>query len=121
MADNDMLSLLLSELDGIANAPMTASQREMRAGPLLAEAGVSVEDLTRALVRRNLAWNQQKAERCGVPIETWQRAIRLVLQSPGRTLGDLLEQIHQAESVAGMLRAGYCAGRDAYGRLVWTR
>jgi hypothetical protein len=121
MSDNDMLSLLLSELDGIANAPMTASQREMRAGPLLAEAGITVDVLTRALARRNLSWNIRKAEECGVSIETWQRAVRIVLQSPGRTLRDLLDYIHQATSVAQMLRAGYCAGRDAYGRLVWSR
>jgi len=121
MFDNEVVSLLLSELDGIANAPMTASQREARAGPMLAEAGISVDDLTRALARRNLPWNQQKAEQAGVSIETWQRAVRIVLQSPGSTLRDLLERIHQAESAAELLRAGYCSGRDAYGRLVWTR
>jgi len=121
MIDNETLSRLLEELDGIANAPMTASQREMRAGPLLAESGVSVEDLTRALARRNLPWNQRKAAETGVAIETWQRAVRIVLQSPGSTLRDLLERIHQAEAVAQMLRSGYCAGRDAYGRLVWSR
>jgi len=122
MIDNEVLSLLLSELDGIANVPMTASQREMTAGLLLAESGVRVDDLTRALARRNLRWNQRKAEECGVSIETWQRAVRIVLQSPGgTTLRDLLERIHEAESAAQMLRAGYCAGRDAYGRLVWTR
>jgi len=121
MTDNEVLSLLLAELDGIANAPMTASQREMRAGPLLAESGVSVDELMRALARRNLRWNQRKAEECGVPIETWQRAVRIVLQSPGNTLRDLLERIHQAESAAQSLRAGYRAGRDAHGRLVWTR
>ncbi len=121
MTDNETLSLLLDELDGIANAPMTASQREMRAAPLLAEAVVTIDDITRALARRNLPWNIRKAEECGVPIETWQRAVRIVLQAPGRTLRDLLEYIHQATSVAQELRAGYCAGRDAYGRLVWTR
>jgi hypothetical protein len=121
MTDNDTLSQLLDELDGIAKAPMTSSQREMRAGPLLAEAAVSVDELTRALSRRNLPWNVRKAYEVGVPIETWQRAVRIVLQAPGGTLRDLLDQLHQAESVAGMLRAGYCAGRDAYGRLVWTR
>jgi hypothetical protein len=121
MTDNETLSQLLDELDGIANAPMTSSQREMRAGPLLAESAVTVDELTRALARRNLPWNMRKAEETGVSIETWQRAVRIVLQSPGCTLRDLLERIHQAESVAQMLRSGYCAGRDAYGRLVWSR
>ena len=121
MTDNETLSLLLNELDGIANAPMTAYQREMRAAPLLAEATVSVDDIIRALARRNLPWNVRKAEETGVSIETWQRAVRIVLQSPGRSLRDLLEHIHQAAVVAEMLRNGYSAGRDAYGNLVWTR
>jgi len=43
-----------------------------------------------------------------------------VKQSPGETLGDLLERIHQMEAVVNMLRAGYIAGRDAHGRLVWS-
>jgi hypothetical protein len=121
MTDNETLSRLLDELDGIANAPMTSSQRESRAGPLLAEAAITVDELMRAMSRRNLPWNMRKAETIGVPIETWQRAVRIVLQSPGSTLRDLLDRIHQAESVAQNLRAGYCAGRDAYGRLVWSR
>jgi hypothetical protein len=121
MGDNETLSLLLTELDSIANAPMTASQREMRAAPLLAEAAVTVDDLTRALARRNLPWNLRKAEECEVPIETWQRAVRIAMQSPGNSLRDLLDRLHQATSIAAMLRSGYCAGRDAYGRLVWSR
>jgi len=121
MTDNETLSLLLDELDSIANAPMTASQRETSAAPLLAESAVSVEDLTRALARRNLPWNVRKAQQCGVPIETWQRAVRIALQSPGNSLRDLLEHMLQAVVIAGMLRSGYCAGRDAYGRLVWSR
>lgn len=121
MTDNETLSLLLDELDGIANAPMTASERETSAAPLLAESAISVEDLTRALARRNLPWNVRKAQQCGVPIETWQRAVRIACQSPGNSLRDLLEHIHQAVIIAAMLRSGYCAGRDAYGRLVWSR
>jgi hypothetical protein len=121
MGDNETLSLLLDELDGIANAPMTATQREHRAAPLLAEAAVSVDEIRRALARRNLPWNLRKAEECDVPIETWQRAIRIALQSPGNSLRDLLEHLHQASVIAGMLKSGYSAGRDAYGRLVWSR
>ena len=121
MADNETLSLLLDELDDIANAPLTPSQREMRAAPLLAEAAVTIDDITRALARRNLPWNQRKAEQCEVPIETWQRAVRISLQSPGGSLRDLLDHLHQAVVVAQMLRSGYCAARDAYGRLVWSR
>ena len=121
MTDNETLSLLLNELDDIANSPMSASQRETRAAPLLSEAAVSVDELKRALARRNLPWNLQKAQECAVPIETWQRAVRIAFQSPGNSLRDLLEHLQQAVVVAGMLRSGYCAGRDAYGRLVWTK
>jgi hypothetical protein len=120
MMDNETLSVLLDELDGIAKAPMTSSQRESRAGALLAESAITVDEIMRALPRRNLPWNQRKAEELDVSIETWQRAVRIVLQSPGGTLRDLLERLNQSQSVAEMLRAGYCAGRDAYGRLVWT-
>jgi hypothetical protein len=121
MTDNETLSDLLDELDGIANAPMTSSQREVRASPLLAEAAITVDELMRAMARRNLPWNVRKAESAGVSIETWQRAVRIVMQAPGCTLRDLLERMNQAQSVAQMLGAGYCAGRDAYGRLVWSR
>ena len=121
MTDNETLSLLLDELDGIANAPLTASQRDMRAAPLLAEAAVTIDDITRALARRNLPWNIRKAEQCDVPIETWQRAVRISLQSPGKSLRDLLDHLHQAVAVAEALRSGYCVARDAYGHLVWSR
>src|SRR3972149_5867258 len=84
MIDNEVASLLLSELDGIANAPMTASQREVRAGPLLAESGVTVDDLTRALARRHLRWNQRKAEERGGTIEEREGAGGGGAHSPGR-------------------------------------
>ena len=121
MADDQTVTLLLRDLDAIANAPMTASQREMRAAPLLAESAVSVDDLTRALHRRSLGWNREKAEYASLPPEIWMRALRVVARPNCCTLRDLLELIHQAEAAASMLKAGYIAGRDAHGRLVWSR
>jgi antitoxin component of RelBE/YafQ-DinJ toxin-antitoxin module len=120
MLDDGLLSSVLSQLDGIANAPMTAHQREMRAQGLLAEAGVTVSDIVKAMLTYRLAWNQRKAQECGVPVDTWLQAARIVKQSPGESLGDLLQRIHQMEAVVNMLRAGYIPGRDAHGRLVWS-
>jgi len=121
MLSEEALSELLSQLDGVANAPLTAYQREMRAQGLLLEAGVSVAQVAKAMLRYSLPWNQKKAADCGLSVDTWLEAARIVNQSPGESLCDLLERIHQMEAVAAMLRAGYVAGRDAHGRLVWSR
>jgi len=120
MLNDEAMSQVLSQLDGIANAPMTAYQREMRAQGILAEAGVTVEDIVKAMLTYRLAWNQRKAQECGVDVDTWLQAARIVKQSPGECLPDLLERIHQMEAVVTMLRAGYIPGQDAHGRLVWS-
>lgn len=120
MADDATLTEILTRLDGIANAPLTAYQREMRAQGLLAEAGVTVSDIVKALLSYRLTWNRRKADECGVPLDTWLQAARIVKQSPGESLCDLLDRIHQMEAAVTMLRAGYIAGRDAHGRLVWS-
>ena len=121
MLSEESLSELLSRLDGVANAPLTAYQREIRAQGLLSEAGVSVAQVAKAMLRYTLPWNQRKAVECGLSVDTWLEAARIVNQSPGDSLCDLVERIHQMEVVAAMLRAGYVAGRDAHGRLVWSR
>jgi hypothetical protein len=120
MGDDGLLTSVLTELDGIANAPLTAQQREMRAQGLLAEAGVTVSDVVKGMLTFRLEWNQRKAQELGVDVDTWLQAARIVKQSPGESLCDLLERIHQMESVVEMLRAGYIPGRDAHGRLVWS-
>ena len=121
MLDDSALTDLLTRLDGIANAPMTAMQRETRAQQILAESGASVGQLVKAMRRYNLTWNRRKAEELDVTCDTWLQAARIVNQAPGESLGDMLERIHQMEAVVAMLRAGYICGRDAYGRLVWSR
>ena len=120
MLNDEAMSQVLSRLDGIANAPLTAYQREMRAQGILAEAGVTVADIVKAMLTYRLAWNQRKAQDCGVDVDTWLQAARIVKQSPGECLPDLLERIHQMEAVVTMLRAGYIPGQDAHGRLVWS-
>src|SRR3972149_590536 len=99
MADDLTLTYLLTQLDGIANSAMTAHQRDLRAQGLLAEAGTTVPDIVRGMLRHTLAWNQSKAEEYGVSVDTWLQAARIVKQSPGETLGDLLERIHQMKAV----------------------
>lgn len=121
MPNDDALTSLLAELDSVANAPMTAAQRETRAQQLLAESGVTVAQLVKAMLRYNLPWNRRKAEELGVSCDTWLEAARIVNQSPRESLRDLLERIHQMEAAVAMLRAGYISGRDALGRLVWSR
>jgi len=120
MPDDAILTELLTRLDGIANAPLTALQREVRAQGLLAESGVTVSDIVRAMRRHNLHWNVRKARECGVAVDMWLEAARIVNQSPRESLLDLLDRIHQMEAAVHMLRAGYIAGRDAHGRLVWS-
>ena len=120
MSEDATLTELLTRLDAIANAPLTGLQREVRAQGLLAESGLTVSDVVRAMRRHNLPWNVRKALECGVEVDTWLEAARIVNQSPRESLTDLLDRIHQMEAAVHMLRAGYIAGRDAHGRLVWS-
>ena len=115
MADDRSLTALLKQLDGIANAPMTAAERELRAQPLLAGAGVTPGEVLAALQREELTWNQEKAREYGVPVATWIQAIRAVQTGASETLGGLLYGLHRAESAAAMLRAGaYPPAVDAH-------
>ena len=120
MLSGSAMSDVLSQLDGIANAPMTAYQREMRAQGVLAEAGVTIQEIVKAMLTYRLSWNQRKAQEFAVDVDTWLQAVRIAKQSQGECLGDLLERIHQMEAIVHMLRAGYIPGRDAHGRLVWS-
>jgi hypothetical protein len=121
MADDTALSALLSELLGIASAPMTAAQRLSRAEPLFAQAGVSMDEVRRHLGRADLPWNVAKAEAFGISPETWLQAIETVAPPPDAGLGRFLDSLHQAESAAAMLRAGYVPSRTAAGKLDWQR
>jgi len=121
MAEDTALSELLSQLDAIANARLTGSQREARAKPLLEAAGLAVEDVGRALARVELGWNRRKANEYGVSQQTWLHAIRAVNVAASRTVNDLLYGIHQAEAAVRMLGAGYAPSEDKSGHLRWTR
>jgi hypothetical protein len=121
MPDDQTLNGVLTELDAIANAPMTPAQREVRAAPVLASAGVVLEDLTGALARPDLGWTARKAEDYGVSIDTWLLAMRIALRTPCHSLGDLLDRIHQSEAAVHMLKAGYTENIDNLGNLTWQR
>jgi hypothetical protein len=121
MAEDNALSEVLSQLDAIANAPLTGSQREARAKPLLDAAGLTVADVGQALARVELGWNQAKAKEYGVSPQTWLHAVRAVNVAASRTVNDLLYGIHQAEAAVRMLGAGYAPAEDESGQLRWSR
>ena len=121
MAEDNALSELLSQLDGIANAPLTGSQREARAKPLLDAAGLTVAELGRSVGRLDLDWNRRKAEEYDVSPQTWLHAVKAVGLPVAETLGDLLYRLHQAEAAVRMLRAGYSPAESEPGQLNWSR
>lgn len=121
MAHDETLTELLDQLDAIANAPMTAAQREMRASPLVVGAGVTVSEIVVAMSRPDLRWTIDKARECKVSVETWLAAVQAVGASPTDSLPELLDRIHRTESAAEMMKAGYWAALDAAGRLTWNR
>jgi hypothetical protein len=120
LVDDDTFTEVLAELDGIANAAMTQSQREMRAQPVVAQNGLSISDVCSALAGESLGWNRRKASAFGVSVEDWLRALDVAGLEHCDSLGALLGIIHRAESAAAMLRAGYKPARDDAGRLSWS-
>jgi hypothetical protein len=120
MAEDNALSEVLSQLDAIANAPLTGSQREARAKPLFESAGLTVADVGQALARAELGWNQAKAKEYGVSPQTWLHAVRAVNVAASRTVNDLLYGIRQAEAAVRMLGAGYAPAEDESGHLRWS-
>jgi hypothetical protein len=121
LVNDDTYTVALAELDGIANAAMTQSQREMRAKPVLAQTGLSSSDICSALAGERLGWNRRKASAYGVSVEDWLRALDVAGLNNCDSLGTLLGVIHRAESAAAMLRAGYRPMRGSGGALSWTR
>ena len=86
MAEDIALSELLLQLDAIANAPLTGSQQEARAKPLLESAGLTVANVGQALARAELGWNQSKAKEYGVSPQTWLHAVRAVNAAASRNV-----------------------------------
>jgi hypothetical protein len=120
MIDDEQLTKILIELSGIAQAPMTAEQREMRATPVLTAAGVSVGDIVEALRRSDLPWNAGRASSHGITQEQWQQAIEMYCNPTPSSVPALLDVLHRIEAAAPMLKAGYHPVRGAAG-LNWSR
>ena len=118
MVSEEAFTALLMRLEGIAKAPMTAPERELRAKFLLDE-GLSPGDVARATARGDLPWNKAKASEYGVDIETWLGAVHLVDLPASASLADLLDRLHRAEAVVTLLKAGYSSGRSSVGLLIW--
>lgn len=121
MADDGKLTLLFAELDSVANAPMTAAQRQARATPLMEVAGVSLAEAVEGLSREGLPWNGKKAAEYGISLEKWREAMQVAGIPAAGSLDELLDRIHRAESAAQMLKAGYKPSIDASGELAWKR
>lgn len=119
MAEDSAFSQLLSELDGIANSPMTGSQRDARAKPLIEASGMTIEQLASSLGRLDLEWNRRKAEEYDVSAQTWLHAVRAVGLPAAGTLSDFLYRLHQAEVAVRMLRSGYSPSESDAGPLRW--
>jgi hypothetical protein len=114
----DGFTALLTRLEGIAKAPMTGPERELRA-KFLPEAGLSPSDLARATARGDLPWNKAKALEYGVDVETWLQAVYVVDLPASASLADLLDRLHRAEAAVALLKAGYSSGRNPVGLLIW--
>lgn len=104
--DSDVLSALLTQLDRIARAPMTAQEREMRAKSTLGET-LEAKYVARALTSEELAWNAAKASEHGIPTEVWLRAVAAADIPASQSVAQLLERLHRADSIASMMKAGY--------------
>jgi hypothetical protein len=121
MSNDEAITTLLRVLDAIANAPMTAQERELRARPAMADAGTTPRAVLDALQRENLGWNLDKASEFGVSVKTWVRALKAVETDATESVGGLLFLLHRAEAAAAMMRAGYRPATDISGRLTWSR
>ena len=109
---------VLTRLEGIARAPMTGPERELRA-KFLPESGLSPSDVARATSRGDLPWNKAKASEYGVHVETWLQAVHVVDLPASASLTELLDRLHRAEAVVTLLKAGYSPGRNPVGLLTW--
>lgn len=104
--DADVLSVLLTQLDRIARAPMTAQERELRAKSTLGES-LEAKYVASAMSSEELGWNGEKASEHGVPIDVWLRAVTAAEIPASTSVGQLLDRMHRADSIAEMMKAGY--------------
>lgn len=106
--DADTLSALLTQLDRIARAPMTAHERELRANAAMGDT-LEVTYVASAMTSNRLAWSTEKASEHGVPTEVWLRAVAAADIPSSASVGELLVRMHRADAIAEMMKAGYDA------------
>ena len=116
--DTAGFSAMLVQLDRIARAPMTATERELRAKSVLGTSA-EVSALAAATADVDLPWNVDKASEHGIAPHIWLRAAEVVGLPGSTSLGELLDRMHRADASAKMLKAGYVAGIDPLGARTW--
>jgi hypothetical protein len=119
MLTDPAISLVMTQLSRIARAPLTGTERELRATSLLGP-DVTLEDITGAVVRGDLEWSQQQAIDHGIDVEAWIEAVHVADVPRSESLVALVDRLHRAEAVAEILKAGYTPTRSRAGRLVWS-
>jgi predicted transcriptional regulator len=119
MPASPVISSVLTQLCRIARAPMTGTERALRANSLLTD-DMTLEQLVAAVARRDLTWSSQQAIDHGIDIETWLEAVHVAGLPESDSITVLIERLHRAEAVAEILKAGYRPGRSAVGRLIWS-
>ena len=119
MPASPVISSVLTQLCRIARAPMTGTERALRADSLLA-GDITLEELVAAVTRRDLAWSSQQAIDHGIDIETWLEAVHVAGLPESDSITVLIDRLHRAEAIAQILKAGYRPGRSAVGRLIWV-
>jgi len=115
-----VMTEVLTELTSIANSAATAHERDQRARPVLANAGLSTGDVWSALADEATEWNVGKALEFQVSAEEWQTALQVSGLADVDTVDALLRVLHKAETAARMIKAGYQPEIDG-GRVFWTR
>jgi hypothetical protein len=110
---------VLTQLCRIARAPMTASERALRARALLAD-DITLETLVAAVGRGDIAWSSEQAAEHGIDVQTWLEAVHVADLPNSDSLEVLIDRLHRAEAAAEILKAGYRPGRSAVGRFIWS-
>lgn len=119
MAGHDPISAALKQLTSIAQAPMTAPERALRAKPVLG-AELSISDVVSATTRGDSDWCTERAAAHGIDIETWLQAVHVADLPNSDSLDTLIDRLHRAEAAAELLKAGYKAGHGPQNRLTWS-
>lgn len=118
MPASPVVSAVLTQLCRIARAPLTGTERALRANSLLTD-DLTLTELVAAVTRGDLEWSKQQAIDHGIDVETWLEAVHVADLPRSDSIDALVERLHRAEAIAEILKAGYRPGRSAVGRFTW--